>query len=112
MDGKMFVSIGLILSLVLPISILAIPALADVNGTDNGEQVKDQERLGGQDCSYEGAMLQERERLRLHEQDGDGECTGSQHRERQGAENRIFNNEANCEQHWIQNREGTRKRGL
>ena len=112
MDGKMVVGIALILSLVLPISLLAIPTLADVNGTDNGDQVQDQERLSARDDSCNGDMLQERERLRLHEQDCNGECTGSQHRERQRAENRICNNEANLEQHRYQNREGTRKQSL
>ena len=109
MDGKMVVGIGLILSLIFPISLLVIPGLADVNGIDDGDQIQDQERPGVQDCSYDGDMLHERERLRLHENDCNGECAGSQHRERTRAENRICNGEGNLEQHRYQNRDETRK---
>ena len=109
MDGKMVVGIGLILSLIFPLSLLALPGLADVSGIDNGDQIQDQERPSVQDGSYGGDMLQERERLKLHENDCNGECADSQHRERTRAENRICNGEGNLEQHRHQNREWTRK---
>ena len=109
MDGKMVVGIGLILSLIFSLSLLAIPGLAAVNGIDNGGQIQDQEKSSVQDGSYDGDMLQERERLRLHENDCNGECAGSQHRERTRATHRICNGEGNLEQHRYQNRDGTRK---
>lgn len=109
MDGKMIVGISLILSLIFPLSLIAIPGLADVIGIDNDAPNQDQERPSVQDGSYDGDMLQERERLRLHENDCNGECAGSQHRKRQRAENRICNGEGNLEQHRYQNRDGTGK---
>ena len=109
---RMAAGIALILSIVLPIALVATPALADVNGAENGDQVQDQERLRVRDGSCDGDVLQKRERLRLHEQNCTGDCTGEQYKVRQRAENRIYNNEANLEQCRPQHRQGKRSRRI
>jgi hypothetical protein len=98
MDRKMKMVAGIALVLaVLSTAIIAAPALADANGTNNGDQLMDQERLRTRDMDCDGDRLQTRERDQLRDQDCrcDGDPLGTQTQERQRTQNQTCNTELN-----------------
>ena len=96
MDSKTKTIAGIALVIaVLSSAFIATPTLAATNSADNGDQVRDQERLRARDMSCDGDRLQtqERERLRIQDCSCDGEPLGTQNQERLRTQNQACNGE-------------------
>ena len=97
MDGKTKTIAGIALVVVvLSSAFIAAPTLAS-NGADNGDQVRDQERLRTHDMSCDGDRLQtqERQRLRIQDCSCDGDPLGTQNQEKLRTQNQACNGECN-----------------
>ena len=91
---KMVTGIALIIS-VLSAAFIATPALAEANGSDNGDQLTEQERLRIRDMSCDREKLRTQEREQLRSQDCSCECEQprTQTRERLREQNQTCNAE-------------------
>lgn len=81
MDSKTKTIAGIALVIAVLSSVfIATPTLAATNSVENGDQVRDQERLRTRDMSCDGKRLQtqERERLRIQNCSCGGEPLGTQ----------------------------------
>lgn len=91
---KTIAGIALVMA-VLSSVFIATPALAATNSVENGDQVRDQERLRTRDMSCDGDRLQtqERERLMIQNCSCGGEPLGMQNQERLRTQNQACDGE-------------------